>query len=106
MNSAKRYPGNIASTNQTTPRRVILRKRSRGEQHSKFSCRRSPAAAMCSCLGSVLAQNQSGVRKTASSARGRVMASWKGAGDGGKLCERFKVGELRAWAVGAGNEPN
>src|SRR6266849_9971129 len=91
MNSAKRYPGNIASTNQTTPRRVILRKRSRGEQHSKFSCRRSPAAAMCSCLGSVLAQNQSGVRKTASSARERVMVSWKGTPNPSNLFELFKV---------------
>src|SRR5437762_12943935 len=99
MNSAKRYPGNIASTNQTTPRRVILRKRSRGEQHYKLSCRRSPAAAMCSCLGSVLAQNQSGERKAASYARERVMVSCKGAPNPSNLFELFKLQKLLAWAL-------
>src|SRR5512132_1252747 len=73
MNSAKRYPGNIASTNHTDPRRVIFRYRRRGEKHGTFSCRRNPAAARCSCFGCVRTQNQSGVSKTASSARERVI---------------------------------
>src|SRR5512132_3219083 len=73
MNSAKRYPGNIASTNHTDPRRVIFRYRRRGEKHAHSSCRRNPAAARCSCFGCVRTQNQSGVSKTASSARERVI---------------------------------
>ena len=73
MNSAKRYPGNIASTNHTDPRRVIFRYRRRGEKHGTFSCRRNPAAARCSCFGCVRTQNQSGVSRTASSARERVI---------------------------------
>jgi hypothetical protein len=73
MNWAKRYPGNIASTNHTDPRRVIFRYRRRGEKHGTFSCRRNPAAARCSCFGCVRTQNQSGVSKTASSARERVI---------------------------------
>src|SRR5438270_4818772 len=67
------YPGNIGSTNQTAPRRVAFRKRSRGEKQGSSNCRRSVAAAICSCLGCVLRQNQRGMSEDASWAREWIM---------------------------------
>src|SRR5438477_2308372 len=63
------YPGNIGSTNQTAPRRVAFRKRSRGEKQNIPNCLRNVAAAMCSCFGCVLRQNQKGELEAASWAR-------------------------------------
>src|SRR5436309_12894865 len=59
----------MGSTNQTAPRRVALRKRSRGEKQSISNCRRKVPAAICSCFGCVLRQNQKGESEAASWAR-------------------------------------
>jgi hypothetical protein len=58
----------MASTNQTGPLWVILRKRNRGEKHSTANWRRSAVAAKCSRFGCVFRQNQTGSGTNASKA--------------------------------------
>src|SRR5213078_1973058 len=59
---------NIASTNQTGPLLVILRKRNRGEKHSMPNWRRRAMAARFSRFGCAFRQNQTGSSSSASKA--------------------------------------
>src|SRR5881398_3195964 len=61
----------MASTNQTGPLCVILRKRNRGEKHSTPNCRRRAVAAKCSRFGCVVRQNHTG-----SGTRAREADDW------------------------------